>query len=138
VETSAVILDDAANYFDSRAHASRENRSLAELIRIARHKDLRIIANAQQSKGLERSIFRCKALVSKPPIMLAHLWRALELDELHPLMEQVVAFYKPLSAAEQRRHALVVCHGLDEPAVIHVQPPAWYGDRASKNKAGRP
>ena len=131
---STLLIDDASNFFDSRRHASEENRGLAGLLRIARHKDLLVVANSQYSKGLERSLFDVNALVLKPPGML---WRALELEEFRAIYQPVAAFYEPMSLHDQQRHAWVLADVLDQPAVVHVTPPAWYGARQSKNKAGR-
>lgn len=131
-ERSALLIDDAGLVLDSQDYGSSINRLMKHLVMVVRHLEVLVVVNTQYSSAVNKYLLDADAMFLKPP---PRLYQEIERDWVARLHEKLEPFWSRLgSQTQQQKHAWAVSDVYTGP--VHFQPPSFWSDAMSKNKAG--
>jgi len=132
VKNNAVLLvDEGAISFSSRSSMSKKNKELAQLLAIARHKDLSLILITQNTGMLDKNVLNlCDTVMLKQGSLL-------QSEMERPVIKKLYARARPhLSkiTGKQKKGAVYIVDG-DFEGLVTIGLPSFWSTSISKNRS---
>jgi len=127
---SIVLVDEGAISFNSRDSMRKENKGLAHLLAIARHKNLTILFITQNTGMLDKNVLKLSDMLLVKQGSLLQL--EMERPEIRKFYEKAEELFKKLEG-DKRQYVYVIDSDF-EGAVSHTLPSFWT-ENLSKNQA---
>lgn len=128
---AVVVLDDAGLDFSSRDYHTPASRALREALAVLRHQQQTYIVNSHSSSQLDRYFLEADAIFLKWPSLL---FEGTERSALQGKMQESLAAFQSLPKSQWPSHIYAMSiTGFQ--GLIRYDPPPYWGDRLSRNKA---
>jgi len=126
-----VLIDEGAIAFGSRKSMSKENRSLADLLAIARHKDLTLLFITQNTGMIDKNVLNlCDTIVMKEGSLLQE---KMERNVMKDLYKTANTHLSKIPIKDRKAHCYVF--DADFEGVIKADLPSFWSSKVSKNQA---
>lgn len=128
---SVVLIDEAAISYSSRDSMKKANKILAEMMLIARHKNLSLILITQNSAMLDLNVMRLSdvLLFKEPSLLQARFERKSILD----LFAKADSYFKKISPEERIKYFYVIDDEFE--GMLSYNLPEFWNERMSKSFA---
>ncbi len=120
-QNSAVLVDEGAISFNSRESMSKGNKSLSQLMAIARHKNLTILFITQNTGMIDRNVLKLSDLLLVKQGSLLQL--EMERPEIRKFYEKAESLFKKLEG-DKRQYVYMIDSDF-EGALSHNLPSFW-------------
>ncbi|VVB80956.1 Uncharacterised protein [uncultured archaeon] len=126
-----VLVDEGAISFGSRESMSRKNRSLGELLAIARHKDLTLIFITQNTGMIDKNVLNlCDVILLKEGSLLQEKMERSVMKDLYVTANTALSDI----SAEQRKPYCYIFDAEFE-GLVTASLPSFWSVKVSKNQA---
>jgi hypothetical protein len=126
-----VLVDEGAIAFGSRESMSKKNRSLGELLAIARHKDLTLIFITQNTGMIDKNVLNlCDTILLKEGSLLQE---KMERSVMKDMYTTANAALSDISAAERKPYCYVFDSEFE--GLLQASLPSFWSVKVSKNQA---
>lgn len=126
-----VLVDEGAVEFSSRSSMSKRNKELAELLAIARHKDLSLVLVTQNTGMLDKNVMNlCDSIILKEGSLLQ---AEMERPVIKKLYDKVGNRWKGMDLIDKKKHIYVF--DSDFEGFIEAELPSFWNDKISKSRA---
>jgi len=129
-QNSAVLVDEGAVSFNSRESMSKENKGLAGILAIARHKNLTVLFITQNTGMIDRNVLKLSDVLLVKQGSLLQL--EMERPEIRKFYEKAESLFKKLEG-DKRQYVYLIDSDF-EGALAHTLPSFWT-ESLSKNQA---
>ncbi|MBW2970494.1 hypothetical protein KY309_02040 [Candidatus Woesearchaeota archaeon] len=126
-----VLVDEGAISFGSRESMSKKNRSLGELLAIARHKDLTLIFITQNTGMIDKNVLNlCDVILLKEGSLLQEKMERSVMKDLYSTANSAL---QKIPASERKPYCYVF--DADFEGLVSASLPSFWSVRVSKNQA---
>ena len=128
---SVLLVDEGALAFSSRNAMTKDNKALADLLAIARHKDLTLILVTQNTSMIDKNVLNlCDTVLLKEGSLLQE---KMERPVLRDLYKQANNEFNKLNKNEVIKHFFIF--DSDFEGLCSYELPSFWSDRISKSRA---
>lgn len=128
---SVLLVDEGALAFSSRNAMTKDNKALADLLAIARHKDLTLVLITQNTSMIDKNVLNlCDTLFLKEGSLLQE---KMERPVLRELYKQANREFNKLNNTERIKHFFIF--DSDFEGLCQYELPSFWSDKISKNRA---
>lgn len=126
-----VLVDEGAIAFSSRESMSKNNRSLGDLLAIARHKDLSLLFITQNTGMIDKNVLNlCDTIVLKEGSLLQE---KMERSVMKDLYKTANSHISKIPAKDRKSVCYVV--DADFEGLLSAKLPSFWSSKVSKNQA---
>jgi hypothetical protein len=126
-----VLVDEGAISFGSRKSMTKENKGLADLLAIARHKDLTLIFITQNTGMIDKNVLNlCDTLFFKEGSLLQEKMERSVMKDLYATANK---YLNKVPSAERKPYVYVVDAEFE--GMIKTALPSFWSSKVSKNQA---
>ncbi len=126
-----VLIDEGAVSFSSRSSMSKENKSLAGLLAIARHKDLTLLFITQNTGMIDKNVLNlCDTVILKEGSLLQEKMERSVMKDMYQSANREI---NKLPSSERKYHCYVF--DADFEGLIKTELPGFWSSKVSKNQA---
>lgn len=126
-----VLVDEGAVSFGSRNSMAKENRDLAGLLAIARHKDLTLLFITQNTGMIDKNILNlCDVVMLKEGSLLQEKMERSVMKDLYQTANRAIS---QVDAAERKAHCYVF--DAEYEGLLAFPLPSFWSSKVSKNQA---
>lgn len=126
-----VLVDEGAVSFGSRNSMAKENRDLAGLLAIARHKDLTLLFITQNTGMIDKNVLNlCDVVVLKEGSLLQEKMERSVMKDLYQTANKAIM---AIDAHERKSHCYVF--DAEYEGLLSVPLPSFWSSKVSKNQA---
>lgn len=126
-----ILVDEGAITFSSRNAMSEGNKQLAELLAVARHKDLTLLLITQNTGMIDNNVLRlCDTLVFKEGSLLQERFERGAIKDLYETANKAL---QEIPSAERMSHSYVIDSGFE--GIVKADLPSFWSSKVSKNQA---
>lgn len=130
-QNSAVLVDEGAISFNARESMSKANKGLAQILAIARHKNLTVLFITQNTGMIDRNVLKLSDMLLVKQGSLLQL--EMERPEIRKFYEKAESSFKKLDG--DKRQFVYLIDSDFEGALSHSLPSFWT-ESLSKSHAG--
>ena len=131
---STVILDDSGMVVSSRDYNTKVAEALRELVQLARHEEITLIANTAVTSLVNRYLLDCDAIFFKRP---SEITATIERKGLEPLLRDVRKAFDVIPLDQEKGYIYAISGTWRYKGLIWYPLPDGYTASISANKAGR-
>ena len=133
VDDSGVILvDEGAVAFGSRKSMSKENKRLADLLAVARHKDLTLILITQNTGMIDKNVLNLTDVILVKEGSL--LQQKMERSVMKKLYESAMKAFNKIPASKRKAYFYVFDSAFE--ALCSSELPSFWSESVSKSRRG--
>jgi len=126
-----VLVDEGAIAFGSRESMSKKNRSLGELLAIARHKDLTLIFITQNTGMIDKNVLNlCDVIVLKEGSLLQEKMERSVMKDLYTTANKALS---EIPSAERKPYCYIFDAEFE--GLVSASLPSFWSMKVSKNQA---
>ena len=128
---SVILVDEGAIAFSSRNTMSAKNKGLAELLAVARHKDLTLLLITQNTGMIDNNVLRlCDTLVFKEGSLLQERFERSAIKDLYETANKAL---QEIPSQERMSHCYIIDAGFE--GICQAGLPSFWNAKVSKNQA---
>lgn len=131
---SVVILDDSGMVVSSRDYNTKVADALRELVQLARHEEITLIANTGVTALVNRYLLDCDALFLKRP---SEMTAIIERRGLERLLREVRDAFTAIPLEQEKSYIYAISGTWRFKGMIYYPLPEGYTSAISINKSGR-
>lgn len=125
-----VLVDEGAISFSSRSSMSKKNKQLAELLAIARHKDLTLLFITQNTGMIDKNVLNlCDTIILKEGSLLQEKMERSVMKGFYQTANRAI---KQLPSIERKSHCYVF--DADFEGMLETPLPSFWSNKVSKNQ----
>ncbi|RJQ21821.1 hypothetical protein C4580_01510 [Candidatus Woesearchaeota archaeon] len=126
-----VLVDEGAVSFGSRNSMAKENRDLAGLLAIARHKDLTLLFITQNTGMIDKNVLNlCDVVVLKEGSLLQEKMERSVMKDLYQTANKAIS---QVDSSQRKAHCYVF--DAEYEGLLAVPLPSFWSSKVSKNQA---
>ena len=126
-----VLVDEGAVSFSSRQSMSKENKELAKLLAIARHKDLTLLLITQNTGMIDKNVLNLTDTILLKEGSL--LQEKMERSAMKEFYEKANLALQKINISERKSHVYVIDSNFE--GLVSASLPSFWSTKVSKNKA---